>query len=161
MTRRRSILATAAFAAIGLLASSGAAQAHTVFDTGMVTVKAETRAVKLDVGGDAFFTVNKVSDPGVQVRVVSADSDASISMHINAPGENGCSAVDDLGKGTLNRTVTVRDGAWATVYVKVQYTTTTPIGASSVTVLEPLGPVGLYVSGLGLVDGVPVGICVA
>ena len=161
MYRRRSILVTAAFAAIGLLASSGTASAHTVFDTGMVTVKAETRAVKLDIGGDAFVSLNKVSDPGVQVRVTTADSETSISTHINAPGENGCSAEDNLGQATLNRTITVRDGVWATVYVKVQYTTTTPAGVSWVTVLEPFGPVGMTVTGLGLVDGVPVGICVA
>ena len=161
MIRRRSILVTAACAAIGLFASSGAASAHTVFDTGMITVKAETRAVKLDIGGDALIALNKVSDPGVQVRVVSADSDTSISMHVNNPGENGCSAEDNLANATLNRTITVRDGAWATVYVKVQYTTTTPAGLSWVTVLEPFGPLGMTVTGVGLVDGLPVGICVA
>lgn len=163
MIRSRSILATVTFAAIAVLASSGAASAHTVFDTGsMITVKGETRAVKVDVGGDAFISLNKVSDPGVQVRVVSADTDASVSMRINAPGENGCSAEDNVLKGTLNRTITVRDGVWAELYVKVWYTTTTPAGLSWVTVLEPFGPTGMPVAGLGLfVEGVPVGICVA
>jgi hypothetical protein len=160
MKRRLPVLATAA-AAAGLLLSSGTAHAHTVFDTGMVTVKAQTRAVKLDVDG-VTVALNKVSDPGVQVRVTTGEGDESmISMTRHGAGENGCSAADDLGKGTLNRTIVVRDGAWATVYVKVQYTTTTPIGVSWVTVLEPLGPVGLTVAGLGLVDGVPVSICVA
>ncbi|HEX2048393.1 MAG TPA: hypothetical protein VHF27_11540 [Acidimicrobiales bacterium] len=160
MKRRLPVLASAAAAAAGLLLSSGTAYAHTVFDTGMVTVKAETRAVKLDVDG-VVVALNKVSDPGVQVRVTTGDGDRSITMTRHGAGENGCSAADDLGKGTLNRTIVVRDGAWATVYVKVQYTTTTPIGVSWVTVLEPLGPVGLTVAGPGLVDGVPVSICVA
>lgn len=163
MIRNRSILATAAFATIALFASSGAASAHTVSDTGsMITVKGETQAVKLDIGGDAFISLNKVSDPGVQVRVVSADTDASVSMHINGPGENGCSAEDNVLQGTLNRTVTVRDGVWAELYVKVWYTTTTPAGLSRVTVVEPFGPTGMPVAGLGLlIEGVPVGICVA
>ena len=160
MKRRLPVLASAA-AAAGLLLSSGTAYAHTVFDTGMVTVHAETRAVKLDVDG-VTVALNKVSDPGVQVRVTTGEgSESASTMTRHAAGENGCSAADDLGKGTLNRTIVVRDGAWATVYVKVQYTTTTPIGASWVTVVEPLGPVGVTVTGLGLVDGVPVSICVA
>lgn len=162
MIRIRSALATAAFATIAVLASSGAASAHAVFDTGMITVKAETRAVKLDIGGDAFVSLNKVSNPGVQVRVISADAEAAVSMHINAPGENGCSAEDNILNGTLNRTITVRDGVWADLYVKVQYTTTTPAGVSWVTVVEPFGPTGTPVAGLGLfVEGVPIGICVA
>ena len=99
MIRSRSVLATAAFATIAVLASSGAASAHAVFDTGMITVKAETRAVKLDIGGDAFVSLNKVSNPGVQVRVISADAEAAVSMHINAPGENGCSAEDNVAIG--------------------------------------------------------------
>lgn len=161
MKRRLPVLASAAVAAAGLLLSSGTAYAHTVFDTGMVTVEAETRAVKLDVDG-VTVSLNKVSDPGVQVRVTTGEDDEStITMTRYGAGENGCSAADDLGQGTLNRKIVVRDGAWSTVYVKVQYTTTTPIGVSWVTVLEPLGPVGLTVTGLGLVDGVPVSICVA
>jgi len=95
------------------------------------------------------------------VRVTTSEGRESITWTRHAAGENGCSAADDLGKGTLNRTITVRDGGWATIYLKVQYTTTTPIGTSWVTVLEPFGPVGMYVTGPGLVDGVPVGICVA
>ncbi len=160
MKRRLPVIAATAVAAASLLASSGAAHAHAVLDTGMVTVKAETRAVKLDVDG-IVVALNKVSDPGVQVRVTAGDGDSSIVTTTHGPGENGCSAADDLGKGTLNRTITVRDGAWATVYVKVQYTTTTPAGTSWVTVLEPLGPTGVFVSGPGLVDGVPVSICIA
>ena len=161
MKRRLPVFASAAVAAAGLLLSSGTAHAHAVFDTGMVTVKAETRAVKLDVDG-ITVELNKVSDPGVQVRVATGEgSESAITMTRHGAGENGCSAADDLGKGTLNRTIVVRDGVWATVYVKVQYTTTTPIGASWVTVLEPLGPAGVTVTGLGLVDGVPVSICVA
>ncbi len=160
MKRRLPLLASAAAAAAGLLLSGGTAYGHTVFDTGMVTVKAETRAVKVDVDG-LVVSLNKVSDPGVQVRVATGEGEESITMTRHGAGENGCSAADDLGRGTVNRTIVVRDGAWATVYVKVQYTTTTPIGESWVTVLEPVGPMGLTVTGLGLVDGVPVSICVA
>ena len=160
MKHRLPVLASAAVAAAGLLLSSSAAYADTVFDTTMVTVKAETRAVKVDVDG-VTFAVNKVSDPGVQVRVTTNGADGTVTMTPHAAGEYGCSAADDLSKGTLNRTIVVRDGTSATVYVKVQYTTTTPIGTSWVTVLEPVGPVGLTVTGPGLVDGVPVSICVA
>jgi len=160
MKRRLPVIASAAVAAAGLLLSSTTAHAEVVFDTGMITVKAETRAVKLDVDG-ITFSVNKVSDPGVQVRVTAGEGTQSITMVRHGAGENGCSAADDIGGGTLNRTIVVRDGAWATVYVKVQYTTTTPIGTSWVTVLEPLGPLGVTATGPGLVDGVPVSICVA
>ncbi len=160
MKRRLPILVSAAVAA-SLLLSSGTAHAQTVFDTGMVTVKAQTKAVQVDVDG-LVVSLNKVSDPGVQVRVTTAEgSESTITMTRHGAGENGCSAADDIGGGTLNRTVVVRDGTWATVYVKVQYTTTTPIGTSWVTVVEPLGPTGLYVDGPGLVDGVPISICVA
>ena len=137
MKRRLPVLASAAAAAAaaGLLLSSGTAYAHTFFDTGMVTVRAETRAVKVDVDG-VTVALNKVSDPGVQVRVTTGEgSESAITMTRHAAGENGCSAADDLGEGTLNRTIVVRDGAGATVYVKVQYTPTTPIGASWVTVV--------------------------
>lgn len=165
MKRNIRVLGTAAVAAIGLLASSGSAYAGTTtFDTGMVTVMAETRAVRVDVGGLAVVSVNKVSDPGVQVRVTADEGNSPVVFTIHGPGENNCSAVDDPSKGTLNRTVTVQDGdlgAWANIYVKVQYTTTTPIGISTFHVLEPLGPTGVTVSGIGLVQGVPVGICVA
>ncbi|MDQ4088738.1 MAG: hypothetical protein M3163_00285, partial [Actinomycetota bacterium] len=64
MKRSIRVLGTAAVAAIGLLASSGSAYADTTFDTGMVTVMAETRAVKVDVGGITVVSVNKVSNPG-------------------------------------------------------------------------------------------------
>ncbi len=161
MKRRLPLFASAAVAAAGLLLSSGTAYAHTVLDTGMVTVHAATKAVKVDVDG-VTVSLNKVSDPGVHVRVETGEgSETTVSMIRHGAGENGCMAADDLGKGTLNRTIIVRDGVWATVYVKVQYTTTTPIGESWVTVLEPVGPMGLTVTGLGLVDGVPVSICVA
>ena len=159
--KRRLFVIVSAAAAAGLVASGGAAHAHTVLDTGMVTVEAETRAVKLDVDG-IVVSLNKVSDPGVQVRVATGEGEeSSITMTRHAAGENGCSAADDIGRGTLNRTIVVRDGAWATVYVKVQYTTTTPVGTSWVTVLEPLGPTGMFVAGPGLVEGVPVSVCVA
>ena len=64
MKRRLPVFASATVAAAGLLLSSGTAYAHTVFDTGMVTVHAETKAVKLDVDG-VTVSLNKVSDPGV------------------------------------------------------------------------------------------------
>ena len=80
---------------------------------------------------------------------------------VHAPGENGCSAVDDPSKGTLNRSVTVQGGPWANVYVKAQYTSTTPIGVSVTHVVEPLGPGGLTVAAPALVAGVPVSVCVA
>ena len=124
----------------------------------MVTV-AETKAVKLDVDG-VTVSLNKVSNPGVQVRVTASEGGGSVTQTVHVAGENGCSAADDLSNGTLNRTLTISDGGSATIYVRVQYTTTTPAGASWVTVLEPFGP-GMSVSGPGLVDGVPVGICVA
>ena len=160
MKRRLPVLVSAAAAAAGLVLSGGSAYADAVFDTTMVTVHAETKAVKVDVDG-VTVALNKVSDPGVQVRITTDGGDGSITTTRHAAGENGCSAADDLAAGTLNRTIVVRDGAWATVYVKVQYTTTTPAGASWVTVLEPVGPAGVTVTGLGLVEGVPVSICVA
>ncbi|MDQ4089414.1 MAG: hypothetical protein M3163_03810 [Actinomycetota bacterium] len=161
MKRSIRVLGTAAVAAIGLLASSSSAHADTTFDTGMVTVMAETRAVKVDVGGITVVSVNKVSNPGVQVRVTLGEGSQPVASTVFAPGENGCSAVDDPSKGTLNRSITVQGGPWANVYVKAQFTTTTPIGLSSTTVLEPLGAAGLTVTGVTLVTGVPVNICVA
>jgi hypothetical protein len=161
MNRSFRILGTAAVAAIGLLASSGAAYADTVLDTGMVTVMAETRAVRVDVGGLAVVSLNKVSNPGVQVRVTVGEGSQPVVSTIHAPGENNCSAVDDPTKATLNRTITVQGGPWANVYVKAQFTTTTPIGISKTWVLEPLGPAGMTYTGLPLVLGVPVNICMA
>jgi hypothetical protein len=161
MNRSFRVLGTAAVAAIGLLASSGSAYADTTFDTGMVTVMAETRAVKVDVGGVTVVSVNKVSNPGVQVRVTVGEGSEPVVSKVHAPGENGCSAVDDPTKGTLNRSITVQGGPWANIYVKAQYTTTTPIGMSLNSVLEPLGPGGLTVAGPGLIVGVPVSLCVA
>ncbi len=161
MNRRIRVLGTAAVTTIGMLFSSGAAYADTVFDTGMVTVMAETRAIKVDVGGITVVSLNKVSNPGVQVRVTVGEGSEPVVSTIHAPGENGCSAVDDPSKATLNRTITVHGGPWANVYVKAQFTTTTPIGLSSTTVLEPLGAAGLTVTGVTLVTGVPVNICVA
>ena len=163
MKRSFRVLGTAAVAAIGLLTSSGAAHADTVLDTGMVTVEAQTRAVRLDVGGLAVVSVNKVSDPGVQVRVNLTEGSSPIVSAVHAPGENGCSAEDNVAMGTLNRSITVQGGPWATanIYVKVKFTTTTPIGVATTHVLEPLGPSGLTVSGVTLVTGVPISICVA
>ena len=161
MKRSIRVLGTAAVAAIGLLGSTSAAYADTTFDTGMVTVEAQTRAVRIDVGGIAVVSVNKVSNPGVQVRVTVAEGSNPIVSAVYAPGENGCSAEDNVARGTLNRSITVQGGPWANVYVKAQFTTTTPIGLSTTTVLEPLGPTGLTVSGVTLVTGVPINICVA
>jgi hypothetical protein len=163
MKRSFRVLGTAAVAAIGLLTSSGAAYADTVLDTGMVTVVAQTRAVRLDVGGITVISVNKVSDPGVQVRVTVAEGSNPVVSTVYAAGENGCSAEDNVAMGTLNRSITVQGGPWAsaTIYVKAKFTTTTPIGLSTTHVLEPLGPAGLTVSGVTLVTGVPVNICVA
>ena len=163
MKRSFRVLGTAAVAAIGLLTSSGAAYADTVLDTGMVTVVAQTRAVRLDVGGITVVSVNKVSNPGVQVRVTVAEGSNPIVSAVYAPGENGCSAEDNVAMGTLNRSITVQGGpwAWANIYVKAQFTTTTPIGVSTTHVLEPLGPAGMTVDGVILVTGVPVSICVA
>jgi hypothetical protein len=162
MKRSIRVLGTAAVAAIGLLASTSTAHADTTFDTGMVTVEAQTRAVRLDVGGIAVVSVNKVSDPGVQVRVVLAEGNAPVVSAVHAPGENNCSAEDDPAMGTLNRSIlVVGGGPWANIYVKVKYTTTTPIGVSVNHVWEPLGPAGLTVSGVTLATGVPINICVA
>jgi hypothetical protein len=165
MKRSIRVLGTAAVAAIGLLASTNSAHAGTTtFDSGMVTVMAETRALRVDVGGSVVVSVNKVSNPGVQVVVTASEGTAPVSFVVHAPGENGCSAADDLTKGTLNRTLIVQSGdmwAWASIYLKAQYTTTTPIGVSTTHIVEPLGPAGVTVSGTGLVAGVPVGICVA
>lgn len=161
MNRRTRVFGTAAIAAIGLLASNGAAYADTTFDTGMVTVVAQTRAVKLDVAGVTVLSVNKVSDPGVQLRVTVGEGSQPVVSTVHAPGENGCSAVDDPSKGTLNRGIMVQGGPSANIYAKAQYTSTTPLGISIVRVFEPLGPAGLTVDGPGLIVGVPVDICVA
>lgn len=159
MKRRLPVLLSAAAAAAGLLLSTGSAYADDVFDTTMVTVHAQTKAVMVNVDG-VSVALNKVSDPGVQVVVTTDGGSGTVSMTRHAAGENGCSAADDLANGMLNRTVVVRDGAWASVYVKIQYTTTTPAGLSWVTVLEPVGS-GITVTGPGLIAGVPVDICVA
>ena len=161
MKRRTCLIGSAAVAAIALVSAGGSAYADTTFDTGMVTVVAQTRAVRVDVGGLAVVSLNKVSDPGVQVRVTVAEGSNPVVSTFFAPGENGCSAADDPARGTLNRSVAVQGGPWANVYVKAQYTTTTPIGLSTTHVVEPLGPAGLTVSGVTLVTGVPVNICVA
>ena len=161
MNRSIRVLGTAAVAAIGLLASSGSAYADTMFDTGMVTVEAQTRAVRVDVAGLTVVSVNKVSDPGVQVRVTVAEGSNPVLSTVHAPGENGCSAADDPMMGTLNRSITVQGGPWANIYVKAKFTTTTPIGISTTHSMEPLGPAGLTVDGVTLVTGVPINICVA
>lgn len=161
MKRSLRVFGTAAVAAIGLLASSGAAYADTVLDTGMVTAVAQTRAVRVDVGGIAVVSLNKVSDPGVQVRVTLGEGSQPVGFTMYAPGENNCSAVDDPARGTLNRTVTVQGGPWANVYVKAQFTTTTPLGVSATHVIEPFGSAGVTYTGLPLILGVPVSICVA
>ena len=161
MKRSIRVLGSAAVAAIGLLASSSSAYADTVLDTGTVTVMAGTRAVRVDVGGTAVVSLDKVSDPGVQVRVTVGEGSQPIGFTTHAPGENNCSAVDDPVKGTLNRTVTLQGGPWANVYVKAQFTTTTPLGISTSHVIEPFGTAGMTYTGLPLLLGVPVGICVA
>lgn len=161
MKRRIVVLGSAALAAIGLFVSAGGAYANTVFDTGMVTVMAETRAVKLGVAGVTVLSVNKVSDPGVEVRVTADESMMPVATSVHAAGENGCSAADDIAHGTLNRTLMVQGGTWATIYIKVQYTSTTPLGISTQRVIEPLGADGMTVSGPALIVGVPVDICVA
>ena len=161
MNRLNRVLTTAAAAVVSLLASTGTAYADTVLDTGMVSVMAETRAVKVGVGGTTVVSVDKVSNPGVQVRVTVGEGSQPVVSTVHAPGENGCSAVDDPSKGTLNRSVTVQGGPWANIYVKAQYTSTTPLGVSVTHVVEPLGPGGLAVDAQGLVVGVPVSVCVA
>jgi hypothetical protein len=161
MNRRVRVIGSAAAAAIVLLGATGNAYADTTFDTGMVTVVSQTRALRVGVGDIAVVSVNKVSNPGVQVRVTADDGSQPVMGTTHAAGENGCGAADDPIAGTLNRTVTVQGGASATVYVKVQYTTTTPMGVSTTTVLEPLGPAGITVDGAALVVGVPVDVCVA
>ncbi len=161
MNRRIRVLGTAAIATIGMLFSSGAAYADTVFDTGMVTVMAETRAIKVDVGGITVVSLNKVSNPGVQVRVTVGEGSEPVVSTIHAPGENGCSAVDDPTKATLNRTITVHGGPWANVYVKAQYTSTTVLGISRTHVIEPFGPLGLTVGAVSVDTGVPISICMA
>lgn len=161
MNRRLRVLGTAAVAAIGMLASSGTAYADTTFDTGMITVMAQTRAVKVDVAGITVVAVNKVSDPGVQVRVTVGEGSQPVVATVHAPGENGCSAADDPTKGTLNRSIFVQGGPSANVYVKAQFTSTTPLGVSTTHVVEPFGPGGHTVNGVALVSGVPVSVCVA
>jgi hypothetical protein len=161
MNRRIRLLGTAAIATIGMLAFSGNAYADTVLDTGMVTVVSQTRAIRVDVGGIAVVSLNKVSDPGVQVRVTLGDGSQPVGFTMYAPGENNCSAVDNPAMGTLNRTVTVQGGPWANVYVKAQFTTTTPLGISATHVIEPFGPGGMTYTGLPLILGVPVSVCVA
>jgi hypothetical protein len=161
MNRRIRIIGAAAAAAVTLITGAGSAYADTTFDTGMVTVMAETRAIKVDVGGITVVNLDKVSNPGVQVKVTVSDGSMPVASAVHAPGENGCSAVDNPLKGTLNRTITVQGGPWATIYVKAQYTTTTVLGLSTTHVVEPFGPVGLTVTGLGLVPGVPVDVCMA
>ena len=161
MKRSFRVLGTATVAAFGLLLSSGSAYADTVLDTGMVTVVGETRAIRIDVGGLAVVSLNKVSDPGVQVRVTVGEGSEPVAATTHAPGENNCSAVDDPSKGTLNRSITLAGGPWANVYAKVQYTSTTPLGLSTTHVIEPFGPAGVTYAGLPLVLGVPVSICVA
>ncbi len=161
MSRSIRVIGSAAFAAFAVLSSSSSAYATTTFDTGMVTVMAQSRAVRVDVGGMVVVSVDKVSNPGVQVRVTADEGSQPVAASIHAAGENGCSAADNPAAGTLNRTVTVQGGPSTTLYLKVQYTTTTPIGVSSTTVLEPLGPTGLAVSGPAVVVGVPVDVCIA
>jgi hypothetical protein len=161
MKRSIRVLGTAAVAAVGLLGSSTSAYAETVLDTGTVSAMAETRAIRVDVGGVAVVSLNKVSDPGVQVRVTFGEGSQPVGFTVYGPGENNCSAVDDPVKGTLNRAVTVQGGPWANVYVKAQFTTTTPLGISATHVIEPLGPGGTTYNGLPLILGVPVSICVA
>ena len=161
MNRRIRVLGSAAVATIALVSGGGSALAETTFDTGMVTVMAQTRAVRVAVGGITVVSVDKVSDPGVQVRVTAGEGSEPVASTVHAPGENGCSAVDDPAKGTLNRTLTVQGGPWANVYVKAQYTTTTAMGLSTTTVVEPLGPSGTTVTGPSLIVGVPVDVCLA
>ena len=161
MNRRIRIVGSAAAAAITLLGASGSAYADTSFDTGMVTVESQTRALRVGVGDITVVSVDKVSNPGVQVRVTAGEGSQPVVGTTHAAGENDCAAADNPSAGTLNRTVTVQGGGSATVYVKVQYTTTTPIGVSTTTVLEPLGPAGITVDGAALVVGVPIHVCVA
>lgn len=157
MNRPLRVLTTAAVASISMLTASSSAYADTVFDTGMVTVVAATRAMRVDVGGITAVSVDKVSDPGVQLRVTADDGSVPAVPTPHAAGENGCSAADDPEAGTLNRTVAVQGGPSVSLYVKVQYTTTTPLGLSTTHVLEPLGPAGTSV----VASGVPVSVCVA
>ncbi len=151
----------AAAAVLVALGSTGTAHAETTLDTGMITVMAATKAVRVDVGGIAVVSVDKVSNPGVQVRVTAHEGSQPVVSTTHAAGENGCSAADNPAAGTVNRTITVQGGPSATVYVKVQYTTTTPLGVSTTTVLEPLGPSGVSVGAISLNGGVPVHLCVA
>lgn len=159
MNRRTRVIGIAV-GAIAVLSSNGTAYAATTFDTGMVTVVAATKAVRVDVGGIAVVSVDKVSNPGVQIRVTADEGTMPIVSTTHGAGEHGCSAPDAPSAGTLNRTVTVVGGLSATVYVKVQYTTTTPLGFSMTTVLEPLGPGGAPIGIVGTV-GVPVDVCIA
>jgi hypothetical protein len=161
MNRGFRVFGAAAAAAVALIAGTGSAYADTTFDTGMVTVMAQTRAIQVGVAGITVVSLDKVSDPGVQVRVTTGDGAMPVVSTVHAAGENGCSAVDDPAHGTLNRTVFVQGGAWANVYVKVQYTTTTVLGISTTHVVQPFGPAGLTVPPLTLVTGVPVDVCMA
>ena len=157
----RSRVAAVAAVSIAVLGANGPAHAETTFDTGMVTVVAATRAVRIDVGGIAVVSVDKVSNPGVQVRVVTDEGSQPAVSTTHAAGENGCSAADNPSAGTLNRSVTVQGGPSVTVYARVQFTSTTPLGLATTTVLEPLGPFGTVVDAPVVAAGVPVRICVA
>ena len=150
--------------AIGLLSATGTARAEdNFFDTGDVVVDAETRAVKVGVGAFSV-SADKVSDPTVRVWVRDTLSEVDVTTSTYAAGENGCAAKDDPLAGTLNRSIHVGlDRTSVTVYVKVQYTTTTPLGMSTTTTLEPLGPNGTTFSPLVHVAGElpPITICVS
>jgi hypothetical protein len=165
MNRRTRVLASTVAAAAAVFGLNASAYAASMYDTGMITVTGGTRAVRVAVGGADYVSVNKVSDPGVQVRV-SVDGTGAPLMTIHQPGENQCSAADDLAAGTLNRTITLPAHVTGNIYVKVQYATTTPMGVSTTTVIEPLGASGLTIGGvnvlaLGTVLATPVDVCVA
>ena len=153
-----------AVVALATLGATGTAHGEeNFFDTGDVTVYAQTRAVKVGVG-DFSVSVDKVSDPVVRVWVKDTFSEVGVTTTTYAAGENGCAAGDDLIAGTLNRSIGVSlDKGSATVYVKVQYTTTTPAGLSTTTVLEPFGPNGTTFSPLVYAEGEvpPISICVS
>lgn len=150
--------------ALGILGATGTAHAdENFFDTGDVVVHTETRAVK--VGAGTFsVSVDKVSDPTVRVWVKDTLTEVDVTTTTHAAGENGCAAEDNLMAGTLNRSIAIGlDRTAVTVYVKVQYTTTTPLGVSTTTTLEPLGPTGTTFSPLVYLTGEvpPISICVS
>jgi hypothetical protein len=106
------------------------------------TVAASSKGLRVKAGSLDPVSVDKVSDPRVCLFADGAPTAPTVSETTHPAGQNDCAAADDPGAGTLNRTVTVSPtlGGSATVYLLVQFVTTTPAGASTLNTVEPFGP---------------------